>query len=108
MGFFPASAFAPGFDLNGNINASSSVPDVPHMASQLREYSYPPSAVDDAVWPPPVQLNSTTPARDQLNLSQPSSSSTGGTTSLPNPASPANDQWWAFLAQAGLAAPPPT
>lgn len=45
MGFFPASAFAPGFDINGNSVASTSVPQIP---TKLETYSYPPFSLEVA------------------------------------------------------------
>lgn len=45
MGFFPASAFAPGFDISGNNVTSASVPRIP---IELETYSYPPFSLDMA------------------------------------------------------------
>lgn len=50
MGFFPASAFAPGFDFSGSIPTPSASQMVP-MPSQLIGYSYPPSTIDEFAWP---------------------------------------------------------
>lgn len=44
MGFFPASAFAPGFDVEGNRVSKSSA----QMAIELESYSYPPSSLEMA------------------------------------------------------------
>lgn len=45
MGFFPASAFAPGFDISGN---SITLASVPQMPTELETYSYPPFSLEMA------------------------------------------------------------
>lgn len=131
MGFFPASAFAPGFDLKGNADVPAAMPQIPQLASELTDYSYPAMSLQSAQQPfgfPDMTKTNPYPTAPMQSFgvfgdpnemfslpveskTTPETPSSGGddfmSELIPTIGTPGDQEWWAFLADSGLPVNPP-